>query len=239
LENAKGAMRVDPSFTAHRLTSSWQTCLVAQNSTHDNVRRSYDRVADDYAAKFKTELASKPLDRALLRALVEMSDERVVIGDIGCGPGHVGGWLAEQGRQVVGIDLSPAFVQLAATEHPTITFRVGDFLSLPADDGEFGALVAFYSLIHLAPAELPTAYVELKRVLRPGGLMLASFHAGAETIHRDEWFDKEVDLDFHLLDADEVVAGLEAAGWVVEALLDRSAHLDEVQTRRTYLLARS
>jgi len=39
-------------------------------------------------------------------------------------------------------------------DYPQVEFREGDFLKLPAQDGEFGAAIAFYSIIHLEPAEL-------------------------------------------------------------------------------------
>jgi hypothetical protein len=39
-----------------------------------------------------------------------------------------------------------------------------------AADGEFGAAVAFYSIIHLQPGELGRAFGEVHRVLRPGTL---------------------------------------------------------------------
>ncbi|MFJ9405855.1 hypothetical protein [Streptomyces sp. NPDC101393] len=38
---------------------------------HDVVRRSYDAVAEEYAARLHDELAGKPLDRALLGRLLE------------------------------------------------------------------------------------------------------------------------------------------------------------------------
>jgi ubiquinone/menaquinone biosynthesis C-methylase UbiE len=52
-------------------------------------------------------------------------------------------------------------------DYPQGEFREGDFLGLPAADGEFGAAVAFYSIIHLQPAELGRAFAEIHRVLRP------------------------------------------------------------------------
>ena len=55
---------------------------------HHSVRRSYDAVAEDYAARFGGELAAKPLDRALLSSLVEQNGNGVPIADLGCGPGQ-------------------------------------------------------------------------------------------------------------------------------------------------------
>lgn len=53
-----------------------------------NTRASYDRVAEEYAARIAGELAGKPLDRALLVCLVEQVVGLGDIADIGCGPGQ-------------------------------------------------------------------------------------------------------------------------------------------------------
>ncbi|WP_424642606.1 class I SAM-dependent methyltransferase [Embleya sp. AB8] len=43
--------------------------------------------------------------------------------DLGYGPGHVTGWLAERGVRAVGIDLSPAMIAIAQREYPGAEFR--------------------------------------------------------------------------------------------------------------------
>jgi hypothetical protein len=54
---------------------------------HESVRRSYDAVAEEYAARLFGEIAEKPLDRALLAALLEQAAPDAPIADLGCGPG--------------------------------------------------------------------------------------------------------------------------------------------------------
>jgi SAM-dependent methyltransferase len=150
----------------------------------------------------------------------------------------VTGWLTAHGAPAVGIDLSSAMIAIAKKEHPGARFRRGDLLDLPAGDGEFGAVVAFYSIIHLEPGELPSAFAEMHRVLRPGGLALVSFHRGSEVRHRDEWWGQQVDVDFRFLQTRDVAAALEGAGLPVQARLERASYPAEVETWRTYLLAR-
>jgi ubiquinone/menaquinone biosynthesis C-methylase UbiE len=212
---------------------------------HENVRASYDAVAGEYLAHLGDELAGKPLDRALLAALV---DEVAAVGapsrgggaiaDLGCGPGHVAGWLAEHGARAVGIDLSPAMVETARRTFPSAEFRVGDFLDLPAADGEFAAAIAFYSIIHLERSELRQAFQEMRRVLAPGGAVLVAFHIGDEVVHRREWWGCQVDVEFRFFGVDEVKAEMESAGLAVEAQLERVNYPHEVETRRAYLLGR-
>ncbi|MGW2376901.1 MULTISPECIES: class I SAM-dependent methyltransferase [Kitasatospora] len=204
---------------------------------HGRVRGSYDAVAEEYLGRIGGELAHKVVDRALLGAVVEEAAGGVV-ADLGCGPGHVSGWLAGQGARVVGIDLSPRMVELAGREHPGTEFRTGDLLALPAADGEFAAAVALYSVIHLEPDELLPAFAEMRRVLRPGGLLLVSFHLGKEVRRLEEWWGHRVDVDFHFLETDAVAARLAGAGFAVEARLEREGLPEEADTRRGYLLAR-
>jgi SAM-dependent methyltransferase len=211
---------------------------VEDHGGHDAVRRGYDAVAEDYLAGFRDELAGKPLDRALLACLIEQTDSGARIADLGCGPGHVAGWLAERGVRTVGVDLSAAMVAVGRHAYPAVEFRQGDLLALPGADGEFGAAVAFYSIIHLHPTELRRAFEQVHRVLRPSGLLLVSFHIGTEVRHMDEWWGHRVDIDFRFLEPAHVADVLEDAGFAVEMRTERMPYAGEVDTRRAYLLAR-
>jgi SAM-dependent methyltransferase len=206
--------------------------------SHEPVRRSYNAVAERYARGFRDELARKPLDRAVLACLIEQAEEGVPIADVGCGPGHVSAWLASHGTTAVGIDLSAGMIAVGRREYPEVEFREGDFLALPAAAGEFGAVVALYSIIHLEPSELGRAWDEIHRVLRPSGLLLVAFHVGSEVRHRAEWWGHAVDVDFRFFEPPDIAETLEAAGFVVEVRLERTSYPEEIETRRAYLLAR-
>ncbi len=205
---------------------------------HASIRRSYDALAERYSVQLGDELVYKPLDRALLRTLIEQHPPGTPIADLGCGPGHVAAWLAAQGVRAVGIDMSPGMVAVGRRAHPEVEFRQGDLVSLPADDGEFGSAVAFYSIIHLEGHELAPACAELRRVLVPGGRLLVAFHVGDEVRHVDEMWGEGVDLDFRFLETATVADTLGAAGFDVEAQLERTNYPEEVETRRAYLMAR-
>jgi SAM-dependent methyltransferase len=206
--------------------------------SHDSVRRSYNAVAESYASGFRDELARKPLDRAVLACLIEQAEQGVPIADVGCGPGHVSAWLASHGTTAVGIDLSAGMIAVGRREYPEVEFREGDFLALPAAAGEFGAVVALYSIIHLEPSELGRAWDEIHRVLRPSGLLLVAFHIGSEVRHTAEWWGHAVDVDFRFFEPPDIAETLEAAGFAVEVRLERTSYPEEIETRRAYLLAR-
>ncbi|HEX5689190.1 MAG TPA: methyltransferase domain-containing protein [Roseiflexaceae bacterium] len=200
---------------------------------------SYDRVAAEYTARIADELAGKPLDRALLRAFAEQVGPLGPLADLGCGPGQVAAFLAEAGSEVVGFDLSSGMIEQARLRYPKLTFRQGDLRSLPASDAAFGGIVAFYSIIHLLPAERVPAFREWRRVLRPGGFALVAFHIGDSVTHFDEWWDRPVDLDFHFLEPEAVAAELIEAGFTIEATLRRAPYAGvEHPNERGYVLAR-
>ena len=82
----------------------------------------------------------------------------------------------------------------------------------PTSAPGWSAVLAWYSLIHLAGSELPEALGALTRPLVPGGWLVVALHAGSEVRHNACWFDVPVDLDFVLHDPGEVVGQVEAAG---------------------------
>lgn len=205
---------------------------------HDRAAATYDAAAEAYAARLSDELEHKPLDRALLTALLDARPAGSRVADLGCGPGHVSGWMAARGASCVGIDVSPRMVELARLAEPAAEFREGDLLSLPAGEAEFGAIVALYSVIHLMRDELAPAFAEMRRVLVPGGQALVSFHVGDEVRHVTDLWGAEVDLDFRFLLPADVSVAMEEAGLAVEARLEREPYPEEVVTRRCYLLGR-
>ncbi|WP_231115966.1 class I SAM-dependent methyltransferase [Motilibacter rhizosphaerae] len=211
----------------------------------ERVRASYDAVAAAYAAELSDELARKPLDRAMLAALVELRAGEGPLADVGCGPGHVAAHLAALGAPVVGVDLSPAMVAEARRRHPGLSFAVGSLLDLAVADAGWSGAVCVYAVIHLDRAERAAAYAELARAVAPGGRLLLAFHVSAagqpagSVLHADELFGVPVELEFRYLDPDDETALLLAAGWALEARLEREPVPGaEHASRRAYLLAR-
>ena len=203
----------------------------------DALRKGYATVAHAYAEHLLGELAGKPLDRAFLRAFVERAKGPIV--DLGCGPGHVAAFLAELGATVEGVDLSEAMIAEARARFAALPFTVADMFALPHADGALGGIVAFYSIVHLAPADVERALCEMVRVLAPGGLLALAFHIGTESVHVDELFGCATSLDFQFHPPDAIVRDLAAAGFVLEARLDRAPYSGaEHPSQRCYLLAR-
>lgn len=205
----------------------------------DDTAKTYDAVADDYVAHIYAELADKPLDRELLDRFADAVRGQGPVRDIGCGPGHVTRYLHERGVDVAGIDLSPGMVERARRLNPGIAFSQGDMGSLDVGDNALAAIVLFYSIIHIPRPDVVPVLRELRRALRPGGLLFMAFHLGAETIHRDEWWGHAVNVDYLLFTSEEMTGYLREAGFAIDSVRERDPYPDvEHPSRRSYIVAR-
>jgi uncharacterized protein YceH (UPF0502 family) len=206
----------------------------------DKVRAAYAAVAASYADHFDDELADLPFESWLLRRVAALADDAPVI-EVGTGPGHVAAFLADDGADATGLDLAPEMIAEARRRHPAVRYEVGDMRRLlrPATSDGWGAVLAWYSLIHLAPSELPDAIASLTRPLRSNGWLVLALHAGAELRTATEWFDQQVDLDFVLHDPAHVLDVVDRAGLVdVEWYLRGPFAFRRENTQRLYVLAR-
>jgi uncharacterized protein len=204
------------------------------------VRSSYDAVATAYADELLDELTKLPFETWLLDRVIADAAGRPVV-EVGSGPGHVTAYLADNDADATGIDFSPAMVDEARRRFPDRNFQVGDLrrLGRPPTSSGWSAVLAWYSLVHLAASELPDAIGALVRPLDPGGLLVLGLHAGADVRHVDEFFGQEVDLDFVLHDPRFVVGVVEAAGLVdVEWYLRGPITARQETTQRLYVVAR-
>lgn len=180
-------------------------------------REAYDTVAAEYAEHFRGALDRMPQDRAILGAFAELVRADGPVLDVGCGPGQALAHLRTRGVKVFGVDLSPGMVDVARWANPGVRIDVGSMTALDRPDGALGGLVAWYSIIHIPPEELPAVFAEFHRVLVPRGHLLLAFQVGDEPLHFDEAFGHAVDLDFRRLRPDRVADLLADAGFEVLA----------------------
>ena len=149
-------------------------------------------------------------EKAMLGLLGGLAGQRLL--DAGCGSGRWMRLLAERGATVVGCDLSRPML-LRATG-AVARASVG---SLPFADAAFDGLVSGLVLGHVP--DLTDALVELARVTRPGGWLLASdLHPAAEALGWQRTFKSDgrtwaVENHVHHLSTWRAAA--EASGWRV------------------------
>ncbi|MGW6732398.1 class I SAM-dependent methyltransferase [Streptomyces sp. NPDC055013] len=142
------------------------------------VAHFYDELADDYHLIYADWDASLRRQGDALDALIGL--ERAAVLDCACGIGTQAIGLALRGHRVIGSDLSPRAAARAAREAArrglSLRTAVADMRRLPFPDGQFDAVVcADNSLPHLlTEQDVHAALAEMRRVLRPAGLLLVS-----------------------------------------------------------------
>ena len=201
-------------------------------------RTAYDIVAEDYAELLRGDLASSAYDRAML----DLFAERVagsgggLVGDLGCGPGRIAGYLAEQGMDVVGVDLSPGMVEVARRDHPELRFEVGSMAALPFPDGALAGALAWYSIIHTPEERQDALFAEFARVTRPGGALLLAFQAGEDVVHLTHAYGHDIDLRTRRQNPERVKRRLADAGFAEAAEFITQA-VPPQKSPQAYLLA--
>lgn len=144
--------------------------------TDMSVAAAYNALAAQYVEVAGDIDQMDPRDRALI---ARWRDETPgVLVDAGCGPGHWTNFLHDGDRDVIGIDLSAEFLTVARGRYPHLRFVADSLRDLPLDDASLGGILAWYSLIHLPPADLPAVLAEFARVLAPGGSVLIGYFDG-------------------------------------------------------------
>jgi tellurite methyltransferase len=153
-------------------------------------------------------------------AVVEWAETIPVQGyvlDLGCGVGRHMVYLGERGFRIAGVDISPTGIQRArnACADRQIAFQghVSDMNGLHWPDETFDAVLSISTIHHHWRAGIIRTLGEVRRVLKPGGLLLADFPC-TDTV------------DYRLLRSQV------AAGQIVEVepntFVDRRADLDEM-----------
>jgi len=100
--------------------------------------------------------------------------------DVGCGRGELVIQSALRGAEAWGIDYAPAAVEIAqraldeVADGATARMHVAqmDVKALEFGDGFFDVVFMMDVVEHLYPAELAAALAELRRAIRPGGLLI-------------------------------------------------------------------
>ena len=133
----------------------------------------YDSFAEAYSAENEVNLHNAYYERPATLALAgDVAGRRIL--DAGCGSGPLFAALRDRGAIVTGFDSSTGMLELARRRlGDGADLQVADLGSpLPFPDGAFDDVIVSLVLHYLEDWTAPLA--ELRRVLRPGGRLIAS-----------------------------------------------------------------
>jgi ubiquinone/menaquinone biosynthesis C-methylase UbiE len=149
--------------------------------------------------------------------------------DVGCGIGGATRYIAQSiGCRVTGIDLTPAYI--AAAEElarrtglaDRIAYRVGSALAMPFADAAFDAALTLHVAMNIK--DRVGLYREVARVLKPGAVFCVYdvMQGGSDGLRFPlPW--AETPATSHLTTPDDMRGLLDAAGFAVTAVEDRTA----------------
>jgi ubiquinone/menaquinone biosynthesis C-methylase UbiE len=144
---------------------------------------------DAVAARYDSERANDAIYSACIReahAILEVDGAQRIL-DAGCGTGLTTVPLCRQGRLVVGADYSHDSLKVLQRKHVASALAQADVCALPFADSEFDAVLCANTLQHLTPAQQPLAMRELRRVLKPTGLLVLTVHHYSTAKQRKGW----------------------------------------------------
>ncbi|MFS0913269.1 class I SAM-dependent methyltransferase [Microbacterium sp. 179-I 3D2 NHS] len=205
---------------------AWRTGSSGADAADAVIADAYDVRAQQYVGLAGAVDQMDPRDRDAIARWRDATPGRLL--DAGCGPGHWTRFLADggDGRQVSGLDVSATFVAWARSRFPDLRFDIASFRALAQETASVGGILAWYSLIHTAPPDLPDVLAEFARVVAPGGSILIGYFEGEARAP----FTHAV-VDAYYWSADALAELLSDAGFTVVSRERRERVVGEISSR--------
>lgn len=134
----------------------------------ESVKSAYEQIAPEFATTRQTIWSG-------LKVFLEYIHDGDKILDAGCGNGRLLQLFEKKNIQYFGCDANEKLIAIAKKSHPLASFDIGNLLQLPYKDNFFDAEFCIAAFHHIPGRELrKRALLEMKRVLRPGGIMIVT-----------------------------------------------------------------
>lgn len=142
--------------------------------------RSYDSVAEDYARIHGAHTAIVAAD--VLDRVGAGPGKRILDVGTGTGDALTVAENADPGGIVVGVDSAPGMLRVAMSQHLVAAAEV---VNLPFNDDTFDGVMANFALPYFT--KLDTALFDIRRVLKPGGILCVAVWGAGEDDLTKTW----------------------------------------------------
>jgi len=132
--------------------------------------------------------------------------------DVGCGVGVTDGFLADRFGELHGVDIASDAVDRAREANPGVHYEAYDGGALPFADDAVDIAFTICVVHHVPPSDWPGFASEMKRVVRPGGLVVVFEHNPLNPLTRVSVSRCPFDEDVTLLRAGTTARLLGEAG---------------------------
>jgi SAM-dependent methyltransferase len=132
--------------------------------------------------------------------------------DVGCGVGAFHPYVRGIFRQLRGTDVSAASISRARQSNPDVEYQIYDGEVLPYSDATFDLAMTICVMHHVPPEKWCSFLGEIRRVVRPGGLVCVIEHNPFNPLTRLAVARCEFDRDAVLLRASQTQRLMKTAG---------------------------
>ena len=195
----------------------------------------------------REEYARMEPDRDVVN-LVPMLEKRNArrILDLGCGAGRHIIFLAKRGFELHGVDSSKTGLEITKKRLKERELKAelinGDMKAIPYANSCFDAIICMNTIYHQRKAELQKTILEVRRILKRNGLILANFHSKRSSrygkgikIEEDTFVDEtgpEKGIPHHYVDEEELEELLKGFR-IIELRVDEEKVGDYLRSRIT------
>lgn len=139
--------------------------------------------------------------------------EQLHLLDIGCGHGLIHKHLENSNLNIVGVEVADEVLQLARQSNPNVRYIRHDGKKLPFESPQFDIAMAMCVMHHVPPSDWPKFLSEIKRVLKPTGIVIIFEHNPYNPLTRYIVANNILDEDAVLLSSYQLKKLMHEAGF--------------------------
>ncbi|GED59552.1 class I SAM-dependent methyltransferase [Brevibacillus formosus] len=167
---------------------------------------NHEHIYKNQAEQYDLMISRQPSLLAVIEEITPIKGKDVI--DLGAGSGRLTSVLAPHAKSILALDASAAMLEVNAqqlTQAGLSNWKtsVADHRNIPADDNSADVILAGWTVCYLTSSEVPNNELnlekiiqEMKRVLRPGGMIviMETMGTGYETPHPPEFLTQYYSL---------------------------------------------